>query len=59
VLNGEQAEQPEVDEQGRQERRLAHRIHRFRHPEIADETDGVQVSGEEDGVAEHAVNEDR
>ncbi len=59
VLDGEQAEQRQVDEQRRQERHLARRIHRFRHPEVADEADGVEERGEEDGVAEHAVEEDR
>jgi hypothetical protein len=59
VLDGEEAEQEAVDEQGLREGRLRPAVHRARHDEVADEADGVHEHRAEERVAEGAVQEDQ
>ena len=60
MLDREEREQAQVDREGEPERPGLPRIDRLRRdPEVADEGDGVQEAGEEDGVAGDAPGEER
>jgi hypothetical protein len=58
VLHREQTQQPEINQERGNEPHGRRGIERARHAKIADEADGVEKGGEEDHVADHAVEED-
>ncbi len=58
VLHGEKTQQSEVHQQRGAQRHIARRIDGLRHPQVADEADGIEERGEEHGVARDAVDKD-
>ena len=57
VLDGEEGEQPEVDQQRRSKWRRGCRVERLRHHQVTDETHRVEVGQEEHEVGNHPVHE--
>ena len=57
VLDGEQTEQPQIDQERRSQRRGRRRVERLRHHEVADEPDGIEITHQEHGVGNHSVDE--